>query len=337
MKLSPLVPALFALTAITAAAQNSATETGKPPAAAEASPATKEHAWTVTQINGQDYVSLDEVASYYKFEKPAVEGDSVTLRSPRLVAVFKKDGDEVRFNNVLLKLLRPLTSKDGTVMVSRRDLSSLLDPVIRPRSLQDTTPFDTVLLDVRGPADTGDRAELITSLKSVLEPGGCKTLVVDRDSEGKAIEPVSAVTANALLLSVNLERDISAGKEDLFTFVPDIDVEAPETSVLNRVNQALGVAVHAQLLYRTMLPDNALRRKVDPLVAALKIPAVSVSLKYPAAPSSEFAGALARGILNCRQGLWPVAGKSAPVPALPRRNRDIPKVDLKPAPAKQQQ
>lgn len=142
--------------------------------------------WKLYRIEGRDYVSLENIASFYGFPVPppldpatasspapvpakrpaapaaaSVEeaapdvsldfspGDErrVLLENGRLSLAVTPNGRETEINGVKQWLAFPAAVQDGKVLISRLDLSKTIEPRLRPDKVQGLQPVTTVVLD----------------------------------------------------------------------------------------------------------------------------------------------------------------------------------------------
>jgi N-acetylmuramoyl-L-alanine amidase len=143
--------------------------------------------WSLHRLEGREYVTLDNIAAFYGLPKPPpleltgplpepgaqaktpvaadTKGDEAapigSAEPPPGVAASKTitldSGSsqlevtvglrEVQINGVKQWLAFPVLAHEGRVLVSRLDLSKVIEPRLRPEKIEGVRPFTTVVLD----------------------------------------------------------------------------------------------------------------------------------------------------------------------------------------------
>jgi N-acetylmuramoyl-L-alanine amidase len=103
--------------------------------------------WQVIKVNGRDFLAVDNIAKFYGFPDPAVEGKNVRLKNDKNELQFMIDSREMLINGVRNWLSYPVFVHDGKVVVSRIDLAKTLEPQLRPSMIQNLPRVQTVVLD----------------------------------------------------------------------------------------------------------------------------------------------------------------------------------------------
>ena len=79
--------------------------------------------WQVIKINGRDFLSVDNIAKFYGFPNPIIDGKSVDLNNGKNELQFHIDSREMLLNGVRNWLSFPVFVHDGKIVVSRIDLA----------------------------------------------------------------------------------------------------------------------------------------------------------------------------------------------------------------------
>jgi N-acetylmuramoyl-L-alanine amidase len=132
--------------------------------------------WTIHRFEGRDYVSLENIASFYGFPPPprieqppatpapatekAADGvvlpapvappappRTVTLDNGKWQLAVTPNTREAEINGVKQWLAFPAHVQDGRIMVSRLDLSKSIEPRLRPDKVDGLRPVETIVLD----------------------------------------------------------------------------------------------------------------------------------------------------------------------------------------------
>jgi N-acetylmuramoyl-L-alanine amidase len=104
-------------------------------------------AWDIRKLHGEDYVSVDNVRQFYRFDKLTRSGRHLTLTSPKVIVTMTVGSAECLMNRVKFVFSRPVEEIGSRPFVSRLDLQKLIDPVLRPSFIKNAGSFTTVILD----------------------------------------------------------------------------------------------------------------------------------------------------------------------------------------------
>lgn len=116
--------------------------------------------WQVTRVGNRDYLSLMQVAEFYRLIQPIDSRDKErTLVGRNHTLKFKLNSSEVRINGVKHLLSLPVAKQNHQWLISRIDLVKTLDPLLRPNRIEAGRDFDTIILDAgHGGSDQGARS-----------------------------------------------------------------------------------------------------------------------------------------------------------------------------------
>src|SRR2546423_12984396 len=103
--------------------------------------------WQIIKINGRDFLSVDNIAQFYGFPSPAINGKNVELKNGKNEMQFHIDSREMLINGERNWLSFPVFVHDGKNVVSRIDLSKTLEPQVPPNMIQKLSRVRTVVLD----------------------------------------------------------------------------------------------------------------------------------------------------------------------------------------------
>src|SRR6202048_5558974 len=130
--------------------------------------------WTLVRHDGRDYVPLEEVAKFYSFTQADYSGDNLNLEGATLRMVGGVNSRELYLNGLKFILSFPIIKLDDRILMSRMDLSKLVEPVLRPAKIA-ARPVRTIVLDAgHGGFDQG--------AQSIL--GSEKDFALDVDKSG---------------------------------------------------------------------------------------------------------------------------------------------------------
>jgi N-acetylmuramoyl-L-alanine amidase len=299
-----------------------------------------EAAWKLVTLDGQEYVTVKGIKEFYKFTAVERSGATVALRSARLVLRLRSGSQEMYVNGVKFMLSLPVTSQVNDVLVSRIDLSKLIDPVLRPSHIAKGPPFTTVVVDPgHGGHDSGARGvfgneetyTLDTSMRlaRLLQARGLKVLMTrTRDSYPSLPQRVAAANAapSSIFVSVHFNSGGSnAQGVETYALAPqgtnrsrkednENDAVRFRGNSRDSENIALATAVHASMLYQLKAVDRGVLRDRWFLLKGIQTPGILVEGGFITSPAEcakihtpqyreRLAGSIAAGIMNYRNAL----------------------------------
>jgi N-acetylmuramoyl-L-alanine amidase len=299
-----------------------------------------EGAWKLVKIGGVEYVTVQGIKEFYKFSAVERSGTTVALRSPRLVMRLRSGSQDMFVNGVKFLLSLPVTSQGKDVLVSRIDLSKLIDPVLRPSHISNGPLFTAVVVDPgHGGHDAGARGvfgneetyTLDTSLRLAkqLQARGLK-VVMTRTSDTYPSLPRRVEIANATPSSVFVSVHFNSGGSsaqgvETYALAPqgtnrsrkedsETDAVRFRGNTRDSENIALATAVHASMLYQLKAVDRGILRDRWFLLKGIQTPGILVEGGFITSPvecakihnplyRERLAGAIAAGIMNYRNAL----------------------------------
>lgn len=137
------------------------------------------HQWKKIEIDGVAYVSMADVASFYRFNDPVNDGEKVILKNKDVTMVFEGGSKEADFNGVGFLLSQELLKKDGEFLLSTTDLNLIVDSVLRPARVRGLGKFDTVIFSLAFPKDGPDGKGFKSELEKKVNALGFKTVFVE--------------------------------------------------------------------------------------------------------------------------------------------------------------
>ena len=100
--------------------------------------------WETVNHNGNDYVTLRSVRSFYRFDSMSRRGDKIILENKLIEMKFTVGGQEVWMNDVKFVFSFPVVHQNSRYLVSRIDLAKMIDPVLRPNYIRPSQPIRTI-------------------------------------------------------------------------------------------------------------------------------------------------------------------------------------------------
>ena len=171
--------------------------------------AAKAEDWQLVDVNGRQYISLENVAQFYQLQESSDASlQRVVLADNRPRLETLTNPKELMVNGVKEWLSFPLVYQDGKPLLSRFDLSKTIEPSLRPTMIGNLEPFSTVVLDAGhggqdggGSTTTGSEKDytidVIRDLKHSLEAKGLKVVLTRSDDTYLGLEQ-RADLANAI-------------------------------------------------------------------------------------------------------------------------------------------
>jgi N-acetylmuramoyl-L-alanine amidase len=180
--------------------------------------------WHVIKVNGRDFLSVDNIAKFYGFPDPAVDGQSIKLGGDKNELQFRIGSREMLLNGVRNWLSFPVFVHEGKILISRIDLAKTLEPQLRPNMIKNLGRVQTIVLDPgHGGFDKGavsgygyekDYAlDLARLLRPLLQAKGFR-VIMTRESDVFVPLEVRAQIANATHDSVFVSLHFNATDHD---------------------------------------------------------------------------------------------------------------------------
>src|SRR5438067_5824628 len=180
--------------------------------------------WHIIKVNGRDFLSVDNIAKFYGFSNPVVDGQNVKLSSDKNELQFRVGSREMLLNGVRNWLSFPVFVHDGKVLLSRIDLAKTIEPQLRPNMIKNLGRVQTIVLDPgHGGFDKGaisgygyekDYAlDLARLLRPLLQAKGFR-VIMTRESDVFVPLEVRAQIANATRDSIFVSLHFNATDHD---------------------------------------------------------------------------------------------------------------------------
>lgn len=291
--------------------------------------------WELLKHEGRDYVSMENVKQFYRFQSMKREGNRITMTARNLVFQLKVGDQEIQFNGVKFICTYPVIETSGKLAISRIDLTKLVDPVLRPSYIARAGQFRTVVLDPgHGGKDAGavnqygtEKAynlRVTTELRRLLMQRGFK-VVMTRTSDvyltlQERVDLANALKEPAIFISIHFNAGSrSARGVETFTLSPQgvahygKGLKSSDFQLLNgnqhdSANIALATAVHGQVircLGKANTYDRGIKRARYSVLTGVKHPAILLeggfmSHGYEARliANPQYIAAVARGVCD---------------------------------------
>lgn len=320
----------------------------------------EEPAWEpAATIEGVPYQRVEELRSFYKLTptQPSAKGaTAMSLGSMRLELGPGKR--EMRLGGLQQELFHPLQhDASGQLLISRKDWTSRIDPILRPTYIDGREVVRRVVIDPgHGGHDPGVTAgsmreadftlQVAQRLRDELEKQGCR-VILTRTADYSVSDQQRVDIANAEGASLFVSLHVNTGRSDLrgvrvYTVAPPAPGASPlPTHARSGSHAALAYALQSALVYTAGAADAGCHSAHYTLLSSVTAPAAWVELGYatheaegPALASPAYrdtlAQALAQGILTYIKVANPAT--SIPIQAAPPKPAPAPK-KAAPAPA----
>src|SRR5437868_726686 len=262
--------------------------------------------WQVIKINGHDYLSVDNISTFYGLPAEVVpSGAKIQTDTADHPLEFVGGSREAMINGARSWLCFPVIEQDGKSLVSRTHVATTLEPLVRPHRVPDVGKVRTVVLDPgHGGHDKGQMSrygaekdfalDVARKLRPILQAKGLRVIMT---REGDYFVPleVRAKIANAARTSIFVSIHFNATSDnpnasgfEIFSFTPR---GAPSTSDTALTSTSYGMqpgsAVDAQsmalsaCIYHSVLGhipeyDRGIKRARFAVLRLTKVPAVLI-------------------------------------------------------------
>jgi len=259
--------------------------------------------WDVVAIDGLDYVSDENVAKFYSFEKFDRSEGRASFRHHATVMDWDLAKPEIRIREVRFHLIFPLLERDGRLLLSAVDLAKLVDPVVRPSYIAGAGEVSTVVVDpafregtpevVDGSGESKDLTlALAEALREELAALDFKTVLTRSDGSEVSVEEKQEIANSenrAVFIRIDFKTEGSESDVGIETATLAPQGTSPTRggepadepmpgNVRDAHNIALAAAVHSYVIDRGRGMDEGVTRVSSELLGGLEIPAIEIYL-----------------------------------------------------------
>lgn len=307
--------------------------------------------WQIIRHNNQDYVTLENVGRFYQLGSVQRVGNQLSLRTQVRSLRGSIGSKEFYINNLKFILSHPIEQSGGKPIISRMDLTKLIEPILRPSRISSARKIDTVVLDAgHGGHDHGARSpyghekafslDVALRARLLLQRAGFKVVLTRTGDTFIPLEQRARFAnryPNAIFISIhfNSARTMATGLET-YTLaprgVPSMASDGPKASDFVQLpgnardaeNIALACATHAALVYNSRMFDRGIKRARFVVIREITIPGVLIEGGFLSNPQDarriatpayrqQMAGSILQAVQNYRNAVGNGTRASGPV------------------------
>src|SRR5437868_8842607 len=262
--------------------------------------------WQVIKISGHDYLSVDNISTFYGLPAEVVpSGAKIQTETADHPLEFVGGSREAMINGARSWLCFPVIEQGGKFLVSRTDVAKTIEPLVRPHRVPNVGKVQTVVLDAgHGGHDKGQVSrygcekdfalDVARKLRPILQAKGMR-VIMTRDGEYFAPLEVRAQIANrardAIFVSIHFNAtndDPNATGFEIFSFTPRGAPSTSDTamssssysmqpgSTVDSQSMALSACIYHSLLGHIPEYDRGIKRARFAVLRLTKIPAVLI-------------------------------------------------------------
>ncbi|MBR1982718.1 MAG: N-acetylmuramoyl-L-alanine amidase [Akkermansia sp.] len=288
-------------------AANAAEQASPPPPAVNVADAPVAGAgnWHVREVDGVEYLPLEDLRSFYKLMSLQPKGRRVAgqriVGNGELELRFGPEPRELRIQNMLFLLTHPVQEDaSGDLLVSKLDVLSVIEPVLRPTYIANRSALRTVVIDPgHGGHDVGTVSPfareadvtLLVAKKLGAELTKRGYEVSYTQNQNQYLSPQARVDkANAAPAAILLSLHLNSGRSDMkgvqtYTIAPaDKGDKILPGHPYVPASTALAMALQSSLVQHTEAEDGGCRRARYSPLNSVTCPAVTVEMGFATHP-----------------------------------------------------
>ncbi|TCO83591.1 N-acetylmuramoyl-L-alanine amidase [Chthoniobacter flavus] len=258
--------------------------------------------WTLYKISGRDYVPLENVANFYGLGHVQHVGNATVMELGGRSLKGSVGSVEFFINRLKFNLSYPITEYGGVPVISRMDLTKVIEPVLRPQKIKNAELVDTIVLDAgHGGHDNGATSlygneksftlDVVNRARMLLMQAGYRVVLTRSNDTFIPLEDRCRIAnqyANALFISVHFNSGGAGTGLETYTLaprgVPSMMADGPRISdfepcagnINDSENIALATATHASLVVRSRMYDRGIKRARFVVIRDITIPGVLI-------------------------------------------------------------
>lgn len=258
--------------------------------------------WTLYKVAGRDHVSLENLAEFYNLGTVRVANKDFLMAVNQRSLRGSLGSVEFYINGLKFNLSYPIAEVDGKLVVSRMDLTKVIEPVLRPSKIKNAENIDTIVLDAgHGGHDRGALSpfgceadytlDVVNRTRMLLMQARFKVVLTRSNNTFIPLGERTRIAnqySNALFISVHFNSGGAGTGLETYTLaprgVPSMMADGPRVSDLEQCagnvndaqNMALATATHASLVVRSRMFDRGIKRARFVVIRDIAIPGVLI-------------------------------------------------------------
>ncbi len=258
--------------------------------------------WTIRKVGKQEYVTLDNVQQFYRFPHRKISNKSIILHGQQGSIQATIGSKELLINGIKFILAYPVVESSGEVLISRMDLSKLIEPILRPGHIKGAADFNTIILDPgHGGHDKGAvgpwgnekdfNLDVARRARNILTAQGYEVKFTRSTDVFIPLHDRANFAnrhKNAIFISIHFNASNNRNATGIETFtlaprgVPSTAQDGPRVSdfvqckgnARDQENMALATAMHSSMLKHLQLFDRGVKRARFVVIREITIPGV---------------------------------------------------------------
>jgi N-acetylmuramoyl-L-alanine amidase len=258
--------------------------------------------WTLYKISGRDYVPLENVAQFYGLGHLQHSGNELVMELGGRSLKGSMGSVEFYINRLKFNLSYPIAESGNVPVISRMDLTKVIEPVLRPQKIKNAELIDTVVLDAgHGGHDNGATSvygfeknftlDVANRARLLFMQAGYKVVMTRTNDTFISLYDRTRYAnqfPNALFISIHFNSGGNGTGLETYTLaprgVPSMMADGPRISdyeqcagnVNDSENIALATATHAALVMRSRMYDRGIKRARFVVIRDITIPGVLI-------------------------------------------------------------
>jgi len=286
--------------------------------------------WEIISYGNEQYVSARSIKNFYNFTSMTRKDNNVVLENKAIKLQLRIGSQECFMNGVKFIFSDSVVAYKHFILISRTDLSKLIDPVLRPSHITSAPPFRTVIIDPgHGGSDSGAKNQYGTEagynlkvsklVQERLKAVGYNVKMIRESDIFYSLSQRVAIAnkhTNAVFISIHFNAGGGRVARGIETFtlspvgvahygkrVKSSDYKVQQGNYQDSANIAFATAVHSSALGRIDVPDRGIKRARFSVLTGIRHPAILLEGGFMSHPfearlihSSEYQKNLALGI-----------------------------------------
>ncbi len=266
-------------------------------------------------ISGKSFITLRSIKSHYGFLKMSLSENKITLRKDKVKLEFIIGSGLCYMNGLKFSLSSAVKSSGGRYLVSDIDVSTMIDPVLKPTFISTAKSFNTVIIDAghggkdagavnRLGTEAGYNLKVARTLQAGLKSKGFKVVMTRETDKYLTLGQRVAIAnryPNAIFISIHFNAASNTLAKGIETFVlspvgvagygrgvKSSDYKTRSGNHQDSANIALATAIHGRMKERVdkyKVPDRGIKRARFSVLSGIKNPAILIEGGFMSNPT----------------------------------------------------